>query len=237
LVVYAGSGAGTLFWLGWSTNGRIAFIEQYHVGGPCGFCPFYDFVVFDLVEDKVVFEKSYEAGVEVDDSPAVMQFGDFWNANWRYVTEECARYGIWLRPAQLLPGPEFSHAGRSYSLGTEALIATRPFTGFEFSTEAAQMVECRVGIYGAGLGMKAIFWRQESELRGTTGIEVIGVFISPFEDRAAVLCRLMSLDADGFPAASFLLIGAHLTFGYSAEIPVLRMEHSPGVTYVTGIGR
>ncbi|MCP4354051.1 MAG: hypothetical protein GY793_00190 [Proteobacteria bacterium] len=199
--------------IGWSKKGNFAYLFMYNIGGACGFCPRYDFVIQSMVTDKKLVTKTIEAFSEKA-KDNIVPVKEVWENNRIEFKKYLKRFGIVSQKRYLTGGNSFKYKGRSYYLRFDSYTEKFKYKPFE-APEAVppatieMLASGKLVIEGA-IGQKAIYRYKRKGNSTILNMNPIGFIQSPFEDRIAVFLKFEYLDSDGSPDEGLMFIGAHL---------------------------
>lgn len=195
--------------IGWSENGLFAYADYEYVGGGCGSCYTYRFMILDLVTDEVVFKLVAEEVYEED-------FDGFWETHQSEISKKAAEFKITpVTGFNFDSGAEFESGGKDYTVEVDLAYTQKTFEWMETVTVEDVISWWSVGLSAAGFGRKTVFDRQE-KYPGLLNVAVCGVLKSPFEDRALIFMAEegRNYEGGGTDGYGLTLIGAHLTYGF-----------------------
>ena len=202
--------------IGWSREGKFAFVKQSNIGGECGDCPFFVVTIQDLVTDEIIW--TWQSDIMSESSDSLLD--QVWVDNAEVIQNElslCAIepiddstgvvYGI---------GNRLTALGREYSYDvhteTRTVKIPNPYDGGSTEREIVENAEIRIG--ASGLGGKRIF-RSSFEIKDRiVALGVAGSVTSDFSPRAAVIVVKTVLDFEHTRVFDWHIVGAHLTYNF-----------------------
>ncbi|MBT3346592.1 MAG: hypothetical protein HN712_04405 [Gemmatimonadetes bacterium] len=208
--------AGELYPLGFSRSGAFAYLRQYDIGGPCGFCPRYDLVILSTVTDEILYRQSFDALTEADSGEAALSIDDFWHLERETLQGQLTSHEIATdSPVTFGPLP-FAADGRTYQIKVHADTTTLAWSPYEapISLDVEAIVSVRIEATASNMGRKLIHrWNRPPDGRIVTGLSLVASVRSPFEPRAAIILERQYKGAEE-EAFEVYVVGMHLTRGF-----------------------
>ncbi len=195
---------GMLYPVGWSSDGTFAFVRSWYVGEGCG-CIGYDLIVKDLVSGEVLWRLRGDESVPL---------AEVWADDSDAIAEQFSAFGIELdRPGRFAQGNLLTHDGATFRFDTHGFSGEQAFQ-IPFSNEYRiydVILGSSVAVTSPDLGFKEeIYSTGAVDKSSLISAGVVGVVVSPFEDRAAVIYATINLDSELSGVVSFMVIGADL---------------------------
>lgn len=189
--------------IGWSNDGsKFAFLVE-PADEACG-CYFAHFVIQDVRDDKILWEKKYEGDERAEES-----LKTFWQANRREFSDRLDEHKIIVPKRFVLEKPDFAYKGDQ--LDARLAVNTKEEDFLSVSGDVTlQLVSKRAGA-------KTIYERKfdPKKLETFMDAELGGVLVAPFEARAAVIVVETYRGYEGPPHITRLrIVGADLINGF-----------------------
>jgi hypothetical protein len=200
--------------LGWSPDGNFAFIQTYDIGGLCGYCPQYKFVILSTVTDEILVEIQFDA---LDDTgEAVIPIKTFWEHNFKESFEsDIVKYGIDLSEPGVYGMLPLLFRDLIYDVEYDTVKEMKKWTHFEAgsSVEIETIKFLSMFLSTPGRGTKRVFRYTAGEYDYPLSLYTEKYIKSPFESRILLLVveRYMGAENERF---RLFYVGAHLTVGY-----------------------
>jgi hypothetical protein len=208
--------------LGWSSDGKFAFMRNSVVDPWCDTCiPDQIVIVQDLVTDEIVYERSIRNGLFDG-----IGFEGWWTENVEVLADELAAFGVDMgRPGSAFPGNTFSAAGWHYTVAIQSSAEERAVESFAGPPAPTAVLRDPIVVIeaqnraGTNRSWKTIHRGPEfpGDDGGATSARIAGVIVDPSGRRSAVVYawRAAGLDAGD----DLTVIGAHLSAGYQSGTP------------------
>lgn len=204
-----------LYPIGWSRDGKFAYAKR-------SFIRFigdqYTIFIQDLVTDEVVWLWEGEAGVPLE---------EIWHEQGESIFEQLTRWQVdTTNQGSFSPGEYLQRDGREYQFEAMPNFETREFEVEGESIEEDVIWASEIIATSPQLGRKSVYSSGAVDGSRDVDVGVIGVISSPFEDRAAVIYAMETLDFELYRFTNFMIIGSHLTFGFQLDKSVVQ-ENEP----------
>ena len=202
--------------IGWSLDGKLAYLEQGNIGGGCGDCPYIVVTIQNLVTDEILWR--WQSGV-LDPSEEDLVVSA-WREHAAEIQAELERQGIepLERSARTTMGvgPRVRALGREYTFEVRSttMSAQVPYPYSEGSATFQLVLEAELTVSAPGLGSKRIHRASFEPGDRVLEMEVAGALLSDTSPRAAVVVATISLDFEHNRIVEWWIVGAHLTYGY-----------------------
>ncbi len=201
--------------IGWSKDGKFAYVKFRVVEGGCGTCPFYYFVVQSAVTDAVPFTRRLD-GKRMGVDYSVKPFSEIWEEHYDLFRGKLKEYGI-VQQERFTPGGiEFHYKGSDYKITKKFNKIKKEFRWFMFEGVETVIERLDLSVLSTRLGGKRVY-----QFRSGKGVEILNTKIlghlrSPFEDRMLILFLEEHLNQEGGGSAGYTLrlVGSHLRGGF-----------------------
>jgi hypothetical protein len=197
--------------IGWSRDGKFAYYSE-PVDEECG-CYFAELMIIDLRTDKVVweFKNNWQDRLDEKGTPIVDDMQKLWKRNEAMFVEKLREHGIeQVARFSLLPAI-FRSAAKSYT----AKVTRTKGTDDDGRVRISKM---SLDLTSPTLGKKSLYSAQypgDKMYVSPLDAAVAGVFISPFEKRAAVVMINVQRGWEGPPhTVEPQIAGADLVNGF-----------------------
>lgn len=210
--------------LGWSDDGKIAFMRNSVVDPWCDTCiPDQIVLVQDLVTDEILYERTIRNGLFNG-----IGFEGWWRQNAGVLAADFAEFGVDMnRSGTAFPGNTFNVAGWDYTVAIQATAEEREIESFAGPPEpTAVLTDPVVIVDAAKQGASDRSWktihrgpRFADDRGGATSARIAGAIVGPNGRRAAVV---YTWRATGLQAGDDMtVIGSHLSVGYRTGAPTV----------------
>ncbi len=187
--------------IGWSKNGNFAYIIEpadealgnYMMG----------VVVVSLVSDEIIWDWYTEPGVEDD-----LYREDVWKKNYDNFKENLNKYGIIQERNMKMEDAYFTSKNKDFILRIE----TEKNDGNDMGIETVS--KSRIYLKSPKLGEKLVA-EKNYDASMILGQQIVGCFISPYEDRIAIVVKSERWGYEGPPnIVEFEIFGSNLLTGF-----------------------
>ena len=196
-----GSNIPTHFYpIGWSFDGNFAFIRE-PADEACG-CYFFDLVIMDMLNDRVIWEWNYNDEGEGATRSTV------WGNNYTLLKNRLLENKIIPSEGFTLEPLTFAHKNNQYAIK----YSTQKNADWDFGN----IEKFKIELTSSDLGRKTLTSGTYDEFDMRLEFNVSGVLKSPFEDRVIVVYSELIRGYEGPPnITNFGLSGGHLRTGFN----------------------
>ncbi|MEO6333896.1 MAG: hypothetical protein ABIO91_02845 [Pyrinomonadaceae bacterium] len=197
--------------IGWSRDGKFAYYSE-PVDEECG-CYFAELAIVDLRTDKVVWQFTNKPQDRVDAKGETIpdDMRKLWKRNEKLFSEKLREHNIIQTPRFVLMPATFRSAGKSYTAKVSATKGDDP-DGMN------RVGKLRLDLTSPTLGKKTLFsadYKGDEMYVSPLDAAVAGAFMSPFENRAAVVMIKVQRGWEGPPHnVDAQIAGADLVNGF-----------------------
>ncbi len=183
------------FPIGWSRDGKFAYYSE-PVDEECG-CYFAELKIIDLRTDKVLweFKNKPQERIDAKGTPIADDMQKLWKRNEKMFVEKLREHGIEQTP-------RFSLLPATFRSGTKSYTAKVTRTKGTDDDGRLRIRQWSLDLTSPTLGKKSLYTRQykgDEIYVSPLDAAVAGVFLSPFEKRAAVVMIKVQRGWEGPP--------------------------------------